>query len=174
LIDQESLVVLLLRERVKLLAYILAIVRDAHLAEDLFQEVALLAVRKRDEIRDGGHLLAWMRLTARHLALKALRREHRYLLLDEGLLDRLDEHWAEHDAASVPDLVEMLRQCLGRLSPHARRLVELRYGEGISGLRLAEVVNSRLNTVYVALSRIHRSLSDCIRGRQADAGVGHE
>src|SRR4051794_21632754 len=47
-IDQESLVIVLLRDRVKLLAYITAIVRDNHLAEDIFQEVALLAVRKRD------------------------------------------------------------------------------------------------------------------------------
>jgi DNA-directed RNA polymerase specialized sigma24 family protein len=92
---------LLLRERVKLLAYIRAIVRDNHLAEDVFQEVAVLAVRKRDEIRDRRHFLAWMRLAARNLALKLMRRQHQYLFLDESLLDHLDEQWAEHDPASA-------------------------------------------------------------------------
>jgi len=62
-IDQETLVVLLLRERIKLLAYIRAIVRDEHLAEDVFQETSALAVRKRAEIQDGQHFLAWMRRT---------------------------------------------------------------------------------------------------------------
>jgi RNA polymerase sigma-70 factor (ECF subfamily) len=166
-IDQESLVILLLRERVKLLAYIRAIVRDDHLAEDVLQEVALLALRKRDEIRDGRHFLGWMRLTSRHRALKTLRRRHHQPLLEETLLDRLDEQWAEHDQSPSADLLEALRHCLERLSPPARSLVELRYAEGVSGRRLAEVVDRSLNTVYVTLSRIHRSLGDCIRRRLA-------
>jgi RNA polymerase sigma-70 factor (ECF subfamily) len=158
---------LLLRERVKLLAYIRAIVRDDHLAEDVFQDVAVLAVRKRDEIRDGRHFLAWMRLTSRHRALKVLRQRRRQLLLDEGLLDRLDEQWAEHDLASADDLEEALRRCLDRLSPYARNLVRLRYAEGVSGVQLAEVVDRSLNAVYVALTRIHRSLGECIKRRLA-------
>jgi RNA polymerase sigma-70 factor (ECF subfamily) len=166
-IDQESLVILLLRERVKLLAYIRAIVRDSHLAEDVFQEVAVLAVRKRDEIRDRRHFLAWMRLAARHRALKLVRRQHQYLFLDEELLEHMDEQWAEQDRSSDSDLVEALRHCVEQLTPHARHLVKLRYGDGISGMRLAEVVDRNLNTVYVALSRIHRSLGDCIRQRLA-------
>jgi RNA polymerase sigma-70 factor (ECF subfamily) len=160
-------VILLLRERVKLLAYIRSIVRDDHLAEDVFQDVAVLAVRKCDEIRDGGHFLAWMRLTSRHRALKTLRQRQHQRLLDEALLDRLDEQWAEYDRASSADLVEALRVCLERLSPYARNLIELRYAEGLSGQRLAEVVDRSLNTVYVTLSRIHRSLGECIRQRLA-------
>jgi RNA polymerase sigma-70 factor, ECF subfamily len=39
--------------------------------------------------------------------------------------------------------------------------------DGISGPRLAEVVDRKLNAVYVALSRIHRSLGDCIKQRLA-------
>src|SRR4051812_17180458 len=102
-IDQESLVILLLRERVKLLAYIRSMLRDDHLAEDVFQEVAVLAVRKRDEIRDGGHFLAWMRLTSRHVALKTLRQRQHQRLLDEPLLDLLEEQWAEHDVPASSD-----------------------------------------------------------------------
>jgi RNA polymerase sigma-70 factor (ECF subfamily) len=166
-------VILLLRERVKLLAYIRAIVRDAHLAEDIFQDVAVLAVRKRDEIRDGRHFLAWMRLTARHLALKVMRRNHHYVLVNETLLDQMEEIWADHDASPDTDLVEALRKCLERLSPHARELVKLRYQDGISGPRLAEVVDRQLNTVYVALSRIHRSLGHCIEQRRASGGGHH-
>jgi RNA polymerase sigma-70 factor (ECF subfamily) len=166
-IDQETLVILLLRERVKFLAYIRAIVRDDHLAEDILQEAAVLAVRKRDEIRDGKHFSAWMRLTARHLALKVLRQRKHQLLLDEALLDQFDDQWAEYDESSNADLVEALRHCIERLSPHARNLVKLRYSEGVSGQRLADVVDRSLNTVYVTLSRIHRSLGDCIRQRLA-------
>jgi RNA polymerase sigma-70 factor (ECF subfamily) len=167
MIDQESLMILLLRERVKLLAYIRAIVRDEHLAEDVYQDVAVLALRKREEIEDPRHFLAWMRLTSRHRALKLLEQRRRHVLLDESLLDRLDEQWVEHDVSSTADLTEALRHCLERLTPRARDLIRLRYAEGISGARLAAGVDRSLNAVYVSLSRIHRSLGDCIRRRLA-------
>jgi RNA polymerase sigma-70 factor (ECF subfamily) len=167
MIDQESLMILLLRERIKLLAYIRAIVRDEHLAEDVYQDVAVLALRKCDEIEDQRHFLAWMRLTSRHRALKVLEQRRKPILLDESLLDRLDEQWAERDRKSSADLTEALQKCLERLSPRARNLVRLRYAEGISGERLAARVDKSLNTVYVSLSRIHRSLGDCIRRRLA-------
>ncbi len=141
--------------------------RDDHLAEDVFQEVAVLAVRKRAEIRDERHFLGWMRLASRHQALKVLRRRQHHLLLDETLLDRLEEQWAEQDRDASADLLEALRYCLEQLSPYAQNLVKLRYAEGVSGERLAEVVDRSLNTVYVALSRIHRSLGDCIKQRLA-------
>jgi RNA polymerase sigma-70 factor (ECF subfamily) len=158
-------VILLLRERIKLLAYIAAIVRDDHLAEDVFQEIAVLAIRKHREIQDQRHFLAWMRLTARHRALKVLRQRKQSLFLDEELLAQLDQQWAEYDPTPASDLVEALRHCLEELSPYARHLIKLRYADGISGQRLAEAVDRQLNAVYVALSRIHRSLGDCIRRR---------
>jgi RNA polymerase sigma-70 factor (ECF subfamily) len=173
MIDQESLMILLLRERVKLLAYIRAIVRDEHLAEDVYQEVAVLAIRKCDEIRDARHFLAWMRLTSRHRSLKMLRQRRQPVLLDESLLDRLDEQWGEHDQNSSADLTEALRQCLERLTPRARNLVRLRYAEGIRGAQLAAGLDRSLNTVYVSLSRIHRSLGECIRRRLTLSEVGH-
>jgi RNA polymerase sigma-70 factor (ECF subfamily) len=93
--------------------------------------------------------------------------------MDEILLDQMEEIWAEHDPSPTADLVEALRHCLERLSPNARELVKLRYQDGISGSRLAEVVNRQLNTVYVALSRIHRSLGDCIRQHRAMGRGSH-
>jgi RNA polymerase sigma-70 factor (ECF subfamily) len=149
------------------LAYIRAIVRDDHLAEDVFQDVAVLAVRKCHEINDNRHFLAWMRLTSRHVALKLLRHRQHQLLLDETLLERLEGEWAEHDPVASADLVEVLRRCLDGLSAYARNVVRLRYGEGLSGGRRAEVLDRSLNTVYVTLSRIHRRLGECIRQRLA-------
>ena len=46
-LSETIIVRVLLAERAKLLAYIWVIVRDAHLVEDVFQEVAALAVQKR-------------------------------------------------------------------------------------------------------------------------------
>ncbi len=68
-LSESDLVQRLLEERVRLLAYIWAIVRDSHVAEDVFQEVSLLAVRKRSEIVDQTAFPVWLRKSARFCAL---------------------------------------------------------------------------------------------------------
>lgn len=72
-LDETTIVRVLLAERARLLAYIWVIVRDVHLVEDVFQEVAALAVQKREELRDEAALPVWLRRTARFQALAALR-----------------------------------------------------------------------------------------------------
>ena len=72
-IDQPTAVKGLMKDRARLIAYIYAIVRDWHLAEDLFQDVSALAIEKHDRIVDSDHLLLWARKAARNKSLEALR-----------------------------------------------------------------------------------------------------
>ncbi len=164
-VDQDTVVRALLTERVRMLAYIWSIVRDEHLAEDLYQEVSILAINKREEIGDESHLMRWLRHVARGKAIDALRRRN---LEAVGLSDRaaelLESAWDRHDDQS--DDIESLRQCLNQLTPYAQRIVTMRYVDGLKGTELAERLNRRVRTIYVALSRIHNALSDCIRARQ--------
>jgi RNA polymerase sigma-70 factor (ECF subfamily) len=170
-LEQERLLVVLLRERTRLLAYIRAIVRDAHLAEDVFQEAFALALRSREEISDEPHLLAWVRRAARFRAINVLRQRQR-LVFDEALLDQLEARWSELDQPAA-DRVDALHHCIEELTPHSRELLRLRYGENIKGQALADQLRRNLNTVYVALSRIHRALAECIRRRLVAGGCAH-
>ncbi|MBI1373521.1 MAG: hypothetical protein GC159_12400 [Phycisphaera sp.] len=164
-IEQDTIVRVLVRDRAVLLAYIWAIVRDNHLAEDILQDVSVLAVNKRDEITDEEHLHGWLRQTARYKSLTALdKRESSPMRLDDRVLEALEAGWRSESAdGGTADLVDALQHCLGKLSGYAKHLVELRYAEGLSGQKLADAVDRNLNTVYVALTRIHRSLGDCVR-----------
>jgi RNA polymerase sigma-70 factor (ECF subfamily) len=159
----------LLQERAKLLAYVWAIVRDEHLAEDVFQEVSLLAVNKREEIYEEGSLLPWLRRTARHRALHALQlQKRRPVPLSETLLDSLDRCWEKYDDIPSSALADALRQCMSRLTSHARRIITLRYVQGLSGIQVAETLGRKVTTVYMALSRIHGKLRTCVQRRMAD------
>lgn len=163
-IQEEALVRLLLQERTRLLAYVRAVVRDEHLAEDVFQEAAALAVRERERIQDRDHFLLWMRKTARYRALNALRQRQRLVFNDE-LLDQLEAEWTQADAVPDSQRADALRHCMDQLTPNNQNILRLRYGEGLSGLRLAAALNRQLNAVYVALARIHKALGECIRRR---------
>jgi RNA polymerase sigma-70 factor (ECF subfamily) len=152
-----------------LLGYILAIVRDSHLAEDVFQDASLVILKKGVGLKRESDFPLWARKVARLEALNALRKRNKTpTLLEPGVLDLLEQQWGRNENSQQYTVA--LRECLEKLSPKARRLIELRYIAGIPGNTLATRLNQPANTVYVALSRIYRVLSTCVRERVASEG----
>jgi RNA polymerase sigma-70 factor (ECF subfamily) len=173
-LDSETVLRLLLDDRSKLLAFIRAIVRDEHVAEDVFQNVSIAAIKKCAEIESSDHFPGWVRQAARFEALHELRRRDvAPVMLDASLLDLLEGSWAEIEDYNAADRSEALHKCLKKLSPYARKLITLRYSSGKSGQKLADALGRNINTVYVALSRTHRTLAECIR-RRLDEPPGAE
>jgi len=165
--DQDRLVRLLLTQRGMLLGYILAIVRDFHLAEDVFQEASVLVLKKGSVLKNDSDFAPWARKVVRFEAMNALRKHNKSPeLLEPGLLDRLEHAWSKNDSQPAPSIVA-LRACIDQLGPKARRLVEMRYVEGMSGGALSARLKQPLNTTYVTLSRIYRALSTCVEKRLA-------
>lgn len=156
------------------MAYIWAIVRDGHAAEDVFQEVSLLAVRKRSEIIDPAAFPTWLRKSARLCALRSLRNSGKSpMLFSNEVLDSLDRTWEKLTAASACDMAESLQRCIGRLAPRARQLVALRYQDKMSGDQLAARLKMKTQSVYVAMGRIHKALRDCMKRALAAKGITH-
>ncbi len=101
---------LLLRHAERLKLFLHALVRDADLAEDLFQEVFITAVHKADDFQEGTDFLAWARAIARNKVLDALRtrrrRMRRHVFLQPQTIELLavdapvvDADWDRHRAA---------------------------------------------------------------------------
>jgi RNA polymerase sigma-70 factor, ECF subfamily len=172
--DQDELLKRLLGCRGMLLGYVTAIVRSAELAEDVFQNVALVVLKKGDRSHLGDGFPAWARGIARREALAALRKQaHTPQLLNEALLDLLEDRWQANAGAGHGTVSEALHSCLQKLTPRARSLIELRFQENLSGKEMAARLAQPVNTVYVALSRIYRNLASCIRQRLAAEGSPH-
>jgi RNA polymerase sigma-70 factor (ECF subfamily) len=167
-VQQDVVVQLLLKHRGKLLGAIRAMVSDEHLAEDIFQEVSIAAINKCNEIADVEHFAAWVRYAARFQALVALRNRNRLpRALSADVLDSLEAHWQQFDRQPDSDISEALRYCLDRLSPYARKLIDVRYVQHKRGNDLAATLHRSLNTVYVALSRVDNTLRDCLNKKLA-------
>jgi len=172
-LDVDSTVKGLMRDRAKLLAYTHAIVRDREVAEDLFQEVVSIAIQKHDEISNADHLLLWARRAARNKALESLRKKkYRPLALDREVLDLLEAPWKRLDELDSRSEMDHLRECLDKLAPKTRKVVNLKFVDGLSGIQIAETVGNEVRSVYVALTRAYRSLEECIRRRRVQAEHG--
>jgi RNA polymerase sigma-70 factor, ECF subfamily len=171
-IDKDRLILLLLRQRAMVLGYIGSIVRDWNLAEDLFQEISIVVIQKGGEVESEERFPAWLRTVARYQALNFLRDRRRAPhAVDIDMLDALDAQWDESDEEDGTETINALRNCLKGLSPYARKLIELRYEKRLSGKTLADKVARPVNVVYVALSRAHRHLADCVRHNMSRAGA---
>ncbi len=165
-ISRNHLARTILDDQHKLLAFVVARCGDPLLAEDVAKDVFALAVERIEDFEDTDHLLAWCRETARRKTLERMRAESRQpRALDADVLDMLDPHWSSLNDIENTDAVDALRHCLETLSPSARRIIETRYREGLTGQKLADRLDTKFNTVYSTLSRAHAALAVCIRSR---------
>ena len=173
-IDLEAAIRGLMRDRAKLIGYITAIVRDRHVAEDIFQDVVALALQKHADIAGPDHLPGWSRRCARNKCLEALRRNKaRVMTLDADVLDLLEAPWEQLDALDADGEMGRLRECLDKLAPRARRVVDLKFVEGLTGIQIAELVGNEVHRVYVALARAYRTLADCIQRKRPATEDSH-
>ena len=172
--DRDQIVRTLVTDRAKLLAYGWAIVRNDHVAEDLYQDVLIAAMDTDTVFTNAPHLLKWSRVTMRNKALGHLRKERgRPAVLAGDVLDLIESHWESTDSVSAHEMTDALRTCLATLTPNARRLIEMRYRDGLTGVQVAKRTDRSAHTVYVALGRAYKQLGDCINGKLfgADPGV---
>jgi RNA polymerase sigma-70 factor (ECF subfamily) len=160
-LEPDAVVQLLLRERLRVTAVAAAVVRDVHAADDIFQQVVLSALEHRGQFRGPDHLLAWSLRAARHRAVDLARRRQLRTLPDE-VLDLLEARWADPAGADWSDRAEALHRCLGKLAPPARDLLQMKYADGLTAAAIAAKLRRTIDAVYQSLSRVHRSLRECV------------
>ena len=88
--DKESIEILVHRHKNRVFSYILLIVKNQELAEDIFQETFLKVINslKTGKYRDKGKFLSWVMRIAHNLIIDHFRREKQANLLsnDDYLL----------------------------------------------------------------------------------------
>jgi RNA polymerase sigma factor (sigma-70 family) len=134
--------------------FLVQMVRDRALAEDLLQETFVAAYRARDRAVAVENIDAWLFGIARHRALAALRRRRRM----RRALGRLGARPQEQpESAEVSDVMNTLERLL---SPDDRSLVVLRYVHDFDATQLAALtgrspaaIRKRLERACAALAR---------------------
>lgn len=150
--DREALEALLKAVQAPLARYVLRLVGDAALAEDVLQEVFIRIYRKLRWLREPGLFRPWAYRIATREAFRALKRERRWSeqLRDEAVLRTLP---AEPDDWQRPaGLVERLPQLVARLSPASRAVLLLHYLHGLPLEEVAAVLGVSAGTVKSRLS----------------------
>lgn len=149
-------------------AYIAALLPVRSDADDVMQETSLALWRKWKEFDPSREFFRWACGVA-HIEVLRHRRNHmnKRLFFNEELMAEIAE-----EVLRQPELIEMrgeaLATCLQKLGRSDRRLIDHRYGQGVTAIQTATDLGRPTSTVYKALARIRRALRACITRRLAE------
>jgi RNA polymerase sigma-70 factor, ECF subfamily len=152
-----------------LLAYILSLVSDHKLAEDVAQQSFLIAYRKIDSLKDPEAFPAWLRGIARLEVLAALRRRDREFPVEPVVIQQLDEAYRrfeeERPAETWEERFHLVEECFERLPEALQTVCRLHYFEGQKAWQIAEGLAVNLTAVLKRLERARHALRDCVRAK---------
>jgi RNA polymerase sigma-70 factor, ECF subfamily len=150
--DREALNELFRSVQDPLFRYVMTLVRDQHLAEDILQEVFIRIYRKLRWLREPEAFRAWTYQIASREAFRHLSRERRWReqVRDEATLMAVpvDERGSEFPR----ELIETLPRLVGDLSPASRAVVVLFYLHEMSLAETAAVLEIPVGTVKSRLA----------------------
>jgi RNA polymerase sigma-70 factor (ECF subfamily) len=160
--DQLAMRTLFARHRVPLYRWLLRLVGDEALAEDLLSDVFLDVWRQAAAFEARSSVSTWLLAIARHKALSA-RRRRPDAELDETIAASVA------DPADDPEVVlqkktraELLRHALARLSPEHREVIDLVYFHGKSVKEVAQIIGIATATVKTRMFYARKKLADFV------------
>ncbi len=149
--DREALDELLKIVQSPLYRYILSLTTDAHLSEDILQEVFVLIYRKIGWLREPELFRAWSYRIATRETFKFLKREKRWRdqERDEEILQTVP---APQPAAFAAEFATQLPQLIACLSPGSRAVIVLHYLHEMTLDEVAAVLGLAVGTVKSRLA----------------------
>ena len=159
----EAFDALLLRHKTNLFGYIIQRVKDRDLADDIFQETFVKAITtiRQGRYNEEGKFSAWICRIARNLIVDYFRQEktEASVSTDDGTVDILNrKELADEtveDAIIDLQIEEDVRRLVGQLPQEQRRVLEMRYYEGVSFEEFAEQTGVSIST---ALGRMRYAI----------------
>jgi RNA polymerase sigma-70 factor (ECF subfamily) len=150
--------------------FVVRLVRDEGMAEDLISEVFLDVWRQAGRFEGRSAVSTWMLAIARFKALSALRR-------------RPDEELDEETASAIEDPTDdpgttlekkdkgaMIRKCLVGLSADHREIIDLVYYHEKSVEEVAQIVGIPENTVKTRMFYARKRLAELLKAAGIERG----
>jgi len=161
--DMNSIEQLIQRYRKQVYTYVLLLVKNNHLAEDIFQDTFIKVIKSLDagKYQDNGKFLAWVLRIAHNLVIDHYRKEKQLNAVsrDNFGLDILNSRkYAERDAEENiinRQIRKDIRELIDSLPQEQKEVLILRQYCELSFKEIAEHTNVSINT---ALGRMRYAL----------------
>jgi RNA polymerase sigma-70 factor (ECF subfamily) len=168
--DRLAMQVLFARHHVRVYRFVLRLVSNPTLAEDLISEVFLDVWRQAGKFEARSAASTWLLAIARFKALSALRRKPEEELDDEAAGAIEDPADDPEVSVQKKDKGEILRKCLTALSPDHREIIDLVYYHEKSVEEVAVIVGIPEATVKTRMFYARKKMSELLKAAGVDRG----
>jgi RNA polymerase sigma-70 factor, ECF subfamily len=153
-------------------AFISAAIPNFHDAQDVLQEVALAIAQSYSQYDPARPFTAWAIGVAHHKVLNFFGRtvQKRGATLDPATLETIAGVYVQCTDEFLP-VQEALQHCMQGVAGKSRKILNLRYQEGLKSATIAQRLGLTVSTVDVTFHRIRMALRDCIEKRLAAKAV---
>ena len=166
--DRDAMRALYLRHHVRVHRFVVRLVRNHTMAEDIISEVFLDVWRQAGSFEGRSSVSTWLLAIARFKALSMLRRKSEGELNDECAAAIPDVADSPELAVQKKDTGEILRRCLGALSREHREVIDLVYYHEKSVEEVAHIVGIPEATVKTRMFYARKKLSGLLRSAGVD------
>jgi RNA polymerase sigma-70 factor, ECF subfamily len=163
--NQLAMRTLFTRHQVRVYRFVLRIVRDRAVAEDVLSEAFLDVWRRAGRYQGRATVSTWLLSIARHKALTALKGRPTQRFDGETELAIADPALDPEAELREKDRGATLRQCLGALSREHGEIIDLVYYQEKSMREIADVLRIPLNTVKTRMFYARRRLAAILAER---------
>ncbi len=168
--DRLAMQALYARHHVKVFRFVLRLVRNEASARDLISEVFLDVWRQAARFEGRSAVSTWILAIARFKALSSVRRRKEAQLDEEEAEAIEDDADTPEVALQKKDTGEVLRQCLAKLSPDHREIIDLVYYHEKSVEEVAEIVDIPENTVKTRMFYARKKLAELLKQAGVERG----
>jgi RNA polymerase sigma-70 factor (ECF subfamily) len=168
--DQAALRALLMRHQTRVFRFIVRMVRNEAVAEELTNEVFLEVWRNARSYEGRASASTWVLSIAHHRAVSALRKRREESWNEDEALEIKDTGDDPEVAAQKSDKSALLRKCMEGLSPEHREIIDLVYYHEMSISEISATVGIPENTVKTRMFYARKRLSELLKAAGVDRG----
>jgi RNA polymerase sigma-70 factor (ECF subfamily) len=167
--DRQSMQCLFTRHHMRVYRFILRLVGDATLAEDLTSDVFLDVWRQAGRFRGLSSVVTWLLAIARNKSVSASRRRNDMLDFDQlTIADACDD---PETVIEKQDRCRIVRECVLQLPRAHRKIIDLVYYREKTMEEVSEIVGAPVGTVKSRTFHARRKLSNLLAAAGIDARV---
>lgn len=156
--------------QVKLYRFLIRIVRNEAIAEELVNETFMKVWTKAGSFSGQSTVSTWIFTVARNEAISLLRKKTE-ATLEEGVAEQIEDESDTQDVSvAKQDKGELMRECINKLSDAHREIVDLVYYQEKTIPEVSEILQIPANTVKTRMFHARQQLSAHFKRAGIDRG----
>ncbi len=162
-VDRDNFFQLYLKCQRRLYAYILMLVPNSSDADDILQKTSSIMWEKFDTYSPDASFGAWAVSISKYVIYDHYKKKRKSHVIFKGEMLEIVSESAMASTRGTDERLSILKGCVEELDSNDRKLINIRYEQGLKIKDIAEQVGRPVQGFYKTMNRIHNLLLNCIR-----------